>query len=135
MDVDFGLVAAGQLDAVGNCPQAFLNPHTRASMDPENPCAIRALFDSVRIFDSQLRFADPAQACESYAIKVASGISGRSGREGLRGRCNLGRGRRGLTRTAAAEFPVVLEELARLDWRHRNKLTREVECVVDRPLV
>jgi hypothetical protein len=53
-DIGFRLVSAGQLDSVGNRPEALFDARLRAGMDSENPCVRLPIADSVGVFDGQL---------------------------------------------------------------------------------
>jgi hypothetical protein len=66
-DAGLRLVPAGQLDGVGNRPEALFDARLRGGVDPEHPYARLPLGDPVRIFDGELRFANTAQAHEGHA--------------------------------------------------------------------
>lgn len=56
-DVGLGLVPAGQLDGVGNCPERFFDKRLRAGVDPEYPCVRLPHGDSMSELDGKLRQA------------------------------------------------------------------------------
>ena len=59
-DVGRNLVSAGQLDGVGNGPEAFFDVYLYAGIDPEHP-SLGFFRDLVGEFDGQLRFTDAGQ--------------------------------------------------------------------------
>ena len=66
-DIGLRLVLAGQLDSVGNRPEALFDTRLRASVDLEHPSVGPSRGDPVSELDGQLRFANTAEAHEGDA--------------------------------------------------------------------